>query len=183
MECPLAHPTLMVRAEVLHQLGGYRAMGWAEDYDLCLRLWRAGVGLAKVPEVLFRWRDGRSRASRTLPEYAPEAFRQCKATFLQESYLADGRAPLLFGAGPVGKAMARALLSRGMRLAGFVDLDPRKVGQCIYGVQVLDQEHALALQGTVFGLAAVGQVGGRQALRATLGAAGWADGVDYCAVA
>jgi len=32
-ECPIAHPTLLVRAEVLRAFP-YRDLGWAEDYDL-----------------------------------------------------------------------------------------------------------------------------------------------------
>jgi glycosyltransferase involved in cell wall biosynthesis len=36
VECPLAHPTWMIRREVL-AAHGYRDAGWPEDYDLLLR--------------------------------------------------------------------------------------------------------------------------------------------------
>ncbi|MBT8335306.1 MAG: glycosyltransferase, partial [Gemmatimonadetes bacterium] len=38
VECPLAHPTWMLRADVVAQVGGYRDAGWPEDHDLLLRL-------------------------------------------------------------------------------------------------------------------------------------------------
>lgn len=182
VECPIAHPTLMVRAEALRRVGGYRAQGWPEDYDLCLRLWEAGCRMAKVPEVLFLWREGPERTSRTHPDYRLEAFYRCKAHYLRRLCL-RGRPALVFGAGPVGKGIARALLAEGVALAGFVDLDPRKIGQEIYGVRVLDQAAGLARRGQVFGLAAVGQPGAREELRATLRSAGWVEGEEFRCVA
>ncbi len=53
---PLAHPTMMIRAEALKQAGGYRAeYAHAEDYDLWLRLDEIGQ-LRNVPEILFKYR-------------------------------------------------------------------------------------------------------------------------------
>lgn len=183
VECPLAHPSMLLRVEAVREVGGYRDMGWAEDYDLLLRLWERGHRMAKVPEVLLLWREGEGRTSRTHPEYAPEAFLRCKAHFLRRTHLAGERGALVFGAGPVGKAVGRALLAEGARLAGFVDLDPRKIGQEIYGVRVLDQAGGLARRGEVFGMAAVGQPGAREELRSTLRAAGWVEGEEFRCVA
>lgn len=183
VECPLAHPTLMLRTEALRKLGGYRDEGWAEDYDLCLRLWQAGHALAKVPELLLLWREGAARTSRTDPVYALDRFLRCKVRFLRATHLAGDRPALIFGAGPVGKAFGRALLDDGARLAGFVDVDPRRIGQRLHGVPVLDLEAALRLRGEVFGLGALGQPGARLQLRQVLRAAGWNDGEDYCCVA
>lgn len=182
VECPLAHPTLMVTAEALQQVGGYRAAEWAEDYDLVLRLWEAGYGLAKVPEVLLDWREGPGRTSRTRPEYSLEAMVRCRAHYLRRTHLAEWPA-VIFGAGPVGKAMARALLDEGARLAAFVDLDPRKIGQTIHGVSVLSRDEGLRLRGRTFGLAAVGQPGAREELREALRVAGWSEGVHFRCVA
>lgn len=182
VECPLAHPTLLVTAEALRQAGGYRPSGWAEDYDLVLRLWEAGYGMAKVPEVLFEWREGPGRTSRTQPEYSLAAMARCRAHYLRRTHLAEWPA-VVFGAGPVGKSIARALLEEGAQLAAFVDLDPRKIGQTVYGVPVLSQAEGLQLRGRAFGLAAVGQPGGREELRNALRAAGWTEGVHFRCVA
>ncbi|MBI4545416.1 MAG: glycosyltransferase, partial [Gemmatimonadetes bacterium] len=62
VECPLAHPTLLIRRAALLAAGGYRDMGWPEDYDLVLRLWAAGCRLANVPQVLHHWRERPDRA-------------------------------------------------------------------------------------------------------------------------
>jgi GT2 family glycosyltransferase len=183
VECPLAHPTLMLRREALEAAGGYRACGWPEDYDLLLRLWQRGYGLAKVPEVLLLWRESEARASRVHPDYRPEAFRRCKIHYLRQTYLAGGRPALVWGAGRVGKLLARELIAAGTPLEGFVELDPRKIGQSIYGAPVLSLPDALARRGAPFGLAAVGQAGAREEIRATLRAADWIEGQDFCCVA
>ena len=56
VECPLAHPTLMLRREVIQTLG-YRDCGWPEDYDLLLRLLTQGYEVGVVPQRLLSWRD------------------------------------------------------------------------------------------------------------------------------
>jgi glycosyltransferase involved in cell wall biosynthesis len=183
VECPLAHPTFMMRREALHAAGGYRAPGWPEDYDLLLRFWRADFRIAKVPEVLLFWRESPERASRVHRDYTPEAFRRCKVHYLEQSYLAGGKPALVWGAGRVGKLFARELLAAGTPLAGFVELDPRKIGQRIYDAPVLSLREALTRRGEAFGLAGVGQAGAREEIRAALTAAGWIEGVDFCCVA
>ena len=50
VECPIAHPTLMMRREVLQALA-YRDRGWPEDYDLLLRLLTQGYEVGVVPRV------------------------------------------------------------------------------------------------------------------------------------
>ncbi|MCC2670400.1 MAG: glycosyl transferase family 2 [Armatimonadetes bacterium] len=178
IECPLAHPTLLLRADALRAVGGYREMGWPEDYDLLLRLWESGYRMCKLPEVLVHWREGPGRTSRTHPHYSLDALIRCRAHFLYRAYFRD-RPALIFGSGPVGKALARALLAEGAKLVAFVDVDPRKVGQTVHGVRVLPREEALALRGQFFGLAAMGRPEAREALRGLLLGAGWDEGVDF----
>jgi glycosyltransferase involved in cell wall biosynthesis len=183
IECPLAHPTFMLPRALLESVGGYRARGWPEDYDLLLRLWRRGARLAKAPDLLFRWREAPGRTSRVNPDYSPEAFRRCKAHHLCRSFLAGGRPALVWGGGPFGKLLARELIAQGVPLRGFVDLSPRRIGQVIYGAPVLSQPEAFRLQGQAFGIAAVGQSGAREEIRAAMAAAGWVEGVDFCCAA
>lgn len=182
VECPLAHPTLMLHAEALRFVGGYQERGWPEDYDLLLRLWEAGYGLAKVPEVLLQWREAPGRTSRTRPEYSLDALVRCRAHYLRRTHLQELPA-VIFGAGPVGKAMARALLAEGGRLAAFVDLDVRKIGRTVHGVPVVSLDEGLLLRGRAFGLGALGQPGARPALRQALLAAHWVEGVHFRCVA
>src|SRR5690606_31191948 len=158
VECPIAHPALVARRAAVLAAGGYRDPGWPEDYDLVLRLWAAGGRLANVPEVLLHWRERPDRSSRTDPRYSADAFRRCQGHHLRRALLragpgsgdaargpvagkdggrTAGRPALVWGAGPVGKLFARELLRQGVPLAGFVDLDPRKIGQRIYDVPVV----------------------------------------------
>ncbi len=182
VECPLPHPTFLMRADAVGLIGGYRAMGWPEDYDLVLRLWEGGGRFEKVPEVLLRWREGEDRLSRTHSDYAATAFRKCKVHFLLRTLLHSGQGVAVWGAGPVGKAFARELLAQGGTLAAFVDLDPRKVGQTIHGVRVMTPEAALSLNG-VFSVAAVGKGDGREEIRGVLAAAGRVELESFVAVA
>jgi glycosyltransferase involved in cell wall biosynthesis len=181
IECPIAHPTLLIERAQLDAVGGYRDCGWPEDYDLILRLWRAGKRLANVPEVLLQWRERADRLSRTDRRYSAAAFVRCKAHHLARSHLRDRRA-LIVGAGPVGKAMARALIAERVPVAAFVDIDPRKIGQRVHGAPVITQAAAAEYRDT-FALAAVGSAEGRAQIRKWLAAAGWREGEACCAVA
>lgn len=182
VECPLAHPTFFMRAQAVEAVGGYRDRGWPEDYDLILRLWSAGYPLGKVSELLLLWRERPERLSRTDPRYTPEAFLRCKVHYLRETLLQGGRDVVIWGAGPVGKTLARSLGAAGTRVAAFVELDPRKIGQVIHGAPVLNTSDGLALRGPLH-LAAVGQPGARDRLIGVLREAGMVAGEDFVAVA
>jgi glycosyltransferase involved in cell wall biosynthesis len=172
VECPLAHPTFCMRADLLESVGGYRDVGWPEDFDLVLRVWRAGGRFAKVGEVLLHWRERPERLSRTHPRYGPKAFLACKTHHLLGAFPGARDGVVVWGAGPVGKALARALLSEGVRLDGFAEVDPRKIGQEIHGALVLDAPGALERRGSLH-LGAVGQPGARDEVRRTLSGAGF----------
>jgi glycosyltransferase involved in cell wall biosynthesis len=182
VECPLAHPTFFLRAEVIDDVGGYRDAGWAEDYDLLLRLWRRGHRLGKVPHVLHRWRERPERLSRTSAAYTREAFLNCKVHHLRRSLLRNERDCVVWGSGPIGKAFARALRTAGTRVEAFVDLNPRKLGQRIHGVRVLSPAEAIECRGPLH-LAAVGQSGARERIREALLGGGLREVIDFVAVA
>jgi glycosyltransferase involved in cell wall biosynthesis len=181
VECPIAHPTLIVRSDAFHAVGGYCDRAWPEDYDLILRLWQAGGALANTPAVLLDWRESEARLSRTDPRYAEDTFRRCKIHYLRER-LESGKGVVVWGAGPVGKGFARLLREAGIVLRAFVDLDPRKIGQTIHGAPVIAPAGLDAFRGA-FALAAVAGAGPRSEIRAALDSAGWREMVEYCAVA
>ncbi|HUG39622.1 MAG TPA: glycosyltransferase [Longimicrobiales bacterium] len=190
IECPIPHPTLMIRRNVLQGVGGYRELGWPEDYDLILRVWAAGYRMAKLPDVLHRWREGPERASRTDSRYSPAAFLRLKIHFLTRTLLAGGRPAVVWGAGPIGKRFALALIDAGTPVAAFVEVDRKKIGQEIHRAPVVpqaevrrftdarDPRHPGALV-----LAAVGQEGAREEIRASCRELGLREGLDFVAVA
>jgi glycosyltransferase involved in cell wall biosynthesis len=182
VECPIAHPTLMIRRDAFEKIGGYRTKAWPEDYDLVLRLHTSGARLGNVARVLHFWREGSHRMSRTDPRYAPDAFRRCKIHYLRRGLL-DGRDSVrVWGAGRVGKDFARALAADGIRVRGFFDIDPRRIGQEIYGAPVEDAE-AVARHRDAYLLVAVGAAGARALIREQLTEAGFQETIDYCCVA
>ncbi|HSG82658.1 MAG TPA: glycosyltransferase [Gemmatimonadota bacterium] len=182
VECPIAHPTLMVRRSRFKAVGGYSEVGWAEDYDLILRLHLAGAQLANVPAILHFWRERDDRASRVDPRYSAQAFRRCKIHYLRQAELNGRGSVSIWGAGRVGKDFARALGDEGVTVEAFFDIDPRKIGQEIYGAAVHDARDAQRLLGSYL-LVAVGAAGARELIREELDGAGLQEGAHYRCVA
>ena len=102
--------------------------------------------------------------------------------YLTRTLLRDRDGVVIWGAGPVGKALSRELRSAGARVAAFVDLDPRKIGQEIHGAPVLDTDSGLRMRGPLH-VAAVGQEGGRRRLISVLEGAGLVELEDFVAMA
>jgi glycosyltransferase involved in cell wall biosynthesis len=182
VESPLVHPSATMRRETLVRLGGWRELDGPEDYDLWLRAFEAGLRFAKLDDVLLRWRDRPERLTRTDPRYAPGRFLALKLAALDRGPLATSRPVVVWGAGKVGKAWGRALLAAGHRLAAFVEVDPRKIGERIHGAPVVAVGEAGALSGALH-LAAVGQKGARERIRAEAARLGLVEGEDLLAVA
>ena len=139
VECPIAHPTLMMRSQVLRALG-YRDCGWPEDYDLLLRLLTQGYTVGVVPRRLLSWRDSPQRLSRCSPIYALECFTACKAAFLASGFLRDTKAYVLWGYGDTGKALRRALVTHGKSPSYIVELHPGRLGNRIHNAPVIRPE-------------------------------------------
>jgi GT2 family glycosyltransferase len=59
---PIAHPTVMIRKQILDRFGGYDpAFRFAEDLDLWLRLLGHGVRFGNVGAILVRYRQQNTR--------------------------------------------------------------------------------------------------------------------------
>jgi glycosyltransferase involved in cell wall biosynthesis len=184
VECPLAHPTLVLRRSVLAELGGYRERGWPEDYDLVLRILAAGGALGVVPQKLLAWRDGPARLSRTSPAYSLAAFTACKAEFLAGGFLAGHARYALWGYGATGRALAKALAAHGRRLGRVVELHPRRLGQRIHGAPVVAPEALREPEARALPLlVSVAGAGPRAEIRAALAALGYQELHDFICAA
>jgi hypothetical protein len=138
--------------------------------------------MAKVPEVLLRWRERVDRASRTDPRYDEDAFRRIKVHYLREHPAErpqgrrrlgrrarrQGVRPRAAGAGGHGARVRRAR--------------PRKIGQTIHDAPVIAPDGVAEYRGA-FAVAAVGLPNARDEIRAALGEQGWVEGKDFVAVA
>jgi glycosyltransferase involved in cell wall biosynthesis len=177
VECPLPHPTWMLRRDDAVALG-WRDAGWAEDYDLLLRLVESGRRMGVVPRRLVAWRDRPDRLWRTHAAYAQPRFVACKAHFLARGPLRHTDAYLLWGHGETGRALRRALAAEGRRAAAIVEVHPRRIGQTIGGAPVERPESIpslprLPLVASVAGAAARGEI------RALCARMGWREGRDF----
>lgn len=186
IESPIAHPSIMVRRECLVAVGGYLDNGWAEDYDLLLRLYLDGAHFGKVPNILLKWRERPERLTRTDNRYSLENFIRLKAHYLVRGPLANRGAVLIWGAGMVGRRLAKHLAREGAPLSAFVDIDPRKIGRTRRGLPILPPEMLLEWWGQADHpavLAAVGARGARKLIRERLTGMGLKEGVDWWGVA
>jgi len=168
IECPLAHPTLVLRRDALLSLG-FRDAGWPEDYDLILRLLGKGLRIGVVPRRLVGWRDSVGRLSRTHPAYAQSRFTACKAAFLASGFLAGCEEYVLWGYGATGRALRRALAAHGKRPSHVVELHPGRLGQRIHRAPVIPPSALPALRGRAIVVSVAGE-GPRAEIRAALSA-------------
>jgi glycosyltransferase involved in cell wall biosynthesis len=181
VEAPLCHPSVMLRREALEQVGGWRDTPWPEDYDLWLRLDAAGWHLAKVPDVLLLWRQRPGSLTRTDPRYSEDRIREAKAFYLAPRLARAGRPVVVWGAGPTGKRLARALEVHGVRARRFVDIDPRKIGRTARGVPIVAPDALRAGEDAL--VVAVGVLGARDLVRAHLSERGFLEGADFVCAA
>ncbi len=182
IESPLPHPSVLCRRAVLLEVGGYRDVGFPEDYDLWLRLAASGARFAKVPEVLLHWREHGRRLTRTDPLYAVERFLACKARYLAAGPLAGADRVVVWGAGATGRRLAKHLQREGAALVAFLDVDPKKIGRHLRGLPIEEVERLPALlagAGRAIVVTAVGSHRARGLIRARLADFGLAETRDY----
>ena len=173
VEAPLVHPSTMYRREALG--GGWEDNGWAEDWDLLLRLVEQGWDLAKVPEHLIVWRDSPLRLTRTHAAYGEGQMFRLRAHYLARGPL-SGREFDVWGAGPTGKRLARELEAHGLRPRAFFDVDRKK---CVARGRPVLREEQLPPPGTALMLCAVGAAGAREEIRAVLEPRSYREGAHF----
>ncbi|MBW2273795.1 MAG: glycosyltransferase family 2 protein [Deltaproteobacteria bacterium] len=177
VECPVAHPSLFMRREVLDRFP-YRDLGWPEDYDLVLRLLGAGESIGIVPRRLIGWRDDAGRLSRSAPSYTIERFTACKAAHLASSFLAESAQYILWGYGDTGRALRKALAEHRRHPSHIVELHPGRLGQRIHGAPVVPPDAIPTLPRQPL-IASVAGSGPRGQIRSALDRMGFVETVDY----
>lgn len=180
VESPFVHPGVMFKKEIIDRLGGYRDMGWAEDYDLWLRMAGEGLLFARSAQPLIFWRDRPERATRTMNEYSADAFRRCKAHHLQCGFLSGESEVVLAGAGKEGRAWQRILAGFGIKVSLWIDVDPKKKGRALHGAAIVSPDDVSPATGKM--LVTVGTRGARAGIRAWAKGAGFVEGKDFICV-
>ncbi len=180
VESPLTHPGVMFRKKTILAAGGYRDMGWAEDYDLWLRLAQLGHRMEKLEDCLFYWRDRPERLTRTAETCTLEAFRACKVHHLKNSYLKGLGSLSIWGTGSEGKAWRKALEREGIAVHRWIDVHRGRIGQRIQGAPVHSYESLEPGCGPM--LICIGTKGVRQQVRDWTRERGIIEGRDYLCV-
>lgn len=181
IECPFVHPSIMFRSDLIERLGGYRPGPFPEDYELVLRWLEAGVRMARVPEALLHWHDHPQRLSRTHARYARAAFHELKAGPLArwlQRHNPHHPDVVIWGAGRVTRAKAAPLRRHGIRLSGFIDIDPRKSGTPLAGAPRYHSSD-FPPPADIFVLNYVEVPGARGLVDTMLRARGFTEGVHY----
>jgi glycosyltransferase involved in cell wall biosynthesis len=181
VESPFVHPGIMTRRTILKNLSGYQDNGWPEDYDLWLRMAANGVQFARLPQTLLFWRDHPERATRTMDEYALNAFRACKCHHLLRDFLSGCRDIVIAGAGLEARAWQRLLSAAGVTVSNWLDVDPKRIGTTLHNAPILSPAE-LHLDGRKM-IVAIGVRGAREQFRPVAKRLGWQEGIDFVCVA
>ncbi|NCC23582.1 MAG: glycosyltransferase [Deltaproteobacteria bacterium] len=181
VESPFAHPSVVFNRRLVLDLGGYRQGEFPEDYDLVLRLLQLGTVMDKVRKTLLIWNDPPDRLSRTDSRYSISAFYRLKSQFLAD-WLREHN-PFhpeihVFGSSRTVRQRASCLVERGIRVRGYFDVDPRRIGRLIHGAEVRHLRD-LPAAGRMFGVSLLGKRGVREDLEIFLTARGHRVGEDY----
>lgn len=186
IESPIPHPSVMFRRADVLRVGTYSDKGWAEDYDLWLRMYLKGMRFAKLPERLLEWRERTDRLTRSDSRYSLENFLRAKAFYLSEGPLKGMDAVFVWGAGMIGRRLSKHLLRNNNPLVAFIDVDKAKIGRTLRELPIISPEalsDSLAKYRRTIILSAVGARGARLKIREFLAGSGLSEGRDWLAVA
>jgi len=186
LEYPLANPTLCGRAEAWARVGPYEDGPFPEDYAWFLRAQAAGCRFRKVPRALLTWSDLPTRLTRTDARYRVEAFFAAKIPFLAswlQRNMSAQRPLALWGAGRITRKRLRPLLAHELPFAGWIDIDPAKIGQTGDDLPIEAPDALLRAGEKPFVLVAVGNLGARQQIQAWLAEHDFVEVRDYLLLA
>jgi len=182
VESPIPNPTTVFRRRAIERLEGYSDPPWPEDYDLFLRADAMGMLMGKPADTVLRWREHDGRLTRTDSRYSIASFQQAKAHYLARGRLAEAGEVVLWGAGPGGRLFHDLLQGEGIKVAGFLEVHPRRIGGEKRGLPVWPIEQVRDLHGSMV-LVAVGAAGAREKIRRFMQENHWVEGEAYLFVA
>jgi glycosyltransferase involved in cell wall biosynthesis len=186
VDCPVPHPTWMLRRETLERLGGWRDLDWAEDLDLFYRVLVEGGRAAKVPRVLHRWRDRDARLTRLDPRYSRVSLARAKAHWLPR--VRPMSAAVFLGSGRTARRYARLLAEEGVATRALVAPDEPEAARDWHGIPLVGpaalQQRVSEWRGSgnlLLGAAAVR--GARERIRGILCGLALVEGRDFLMLA
>lgn len=176
VESPVAHPTMMFRAELIDRYGPYCTTPAPEDYELWLRWMANGVRMAKVPRPLLTWHDHPDRLTRLHPHYNEERMFEVKGHYLGQwirGHLPDTRPVTVCGSSRWSDLRAQKLHEVGVRIDYCTDvIGPRNSRFAFITPEV-------AIQSGHFLINLIAQHGVRERMRQHFMAQGLVEGKDF----
>ncbi|MEX2590379.1 MAG: glycosyltransferase family 2 protein [Chitinophagales bacterium] len=137
-ECVIPSPCWMLHRADLEKCGAFSSDQYPEDYDLCFRMYAAGLKCIPCNQTLHLWRDHPERSSRNDPNYLDNHFSELKIKYFLKSENKSDRALVLWGAGKRGKKLA-VLLNAAHIDFHWICNNPNKIGNEIYGQVIHDE--------------------------------------------
>lgn len=132
-ECVIPSHSWLMHKEDLDMISAFEPEIYPEDYDLCFRIYQAGLKIIGIDKVLHFWRDRGDRISRTWEEYEDNRYFEMKLKYFLQIDRDPKRPLVLWGAGKNGKDMAKLLQSHDQAFH-WVCQSPNKIGHKIYNV-------------------------------------------------
>lgn len=176
-EVVVAHPSVMFRRELL-SLATYRSENKngqivPEDFDLWLRWLNLGVRFAKLEQQLLIWTDLPNRLSRSNMAYDKNSFWNSVAENFQ---LQPAKEYWVCGYGRPVEKRIRELKKRGLRVSGYVALEPVRRNDKI---PVITLENCQVLKGHAMLLIFVANYEGKSYIQMYLDTNGFVETTDY----
>ena len=183
IESPFAHPSVMYKKTTIENIGGYHQGDFPEDYELWIRMVTHNCQMMKIPEKLLCWRDSEDRLSRNDSIYRRAAFDQLRADYLKDdSRLTKAARVVFWGAGRITRQRCKRLISQGIEPIKWIDIDPKKIGNYLNGVEVVAADWLIQQNEKPFVLVYVANHGARENIEEFLNKIGYTVGENYLCV-
>ena len=144
-ECVVPSPSWMVWQTDFEKLGKFDSEIYPEDYELCFRMYSAGLKIAGIPEIIHRWRDYSTRTSRTDANYADNFFLPLKMKYFFQIHRDTNRPLVIWGAGKKAKEVAKHLIEINEEF-DWATNNPNKIGKDIYGNILISDQEVLSIE-------------------------------------
>lgn len=130
-ECVIPSPCWMMYKIDLDAIGAFSSHLYPEDYDLCFRMYRAGLKTMGTRSVIHFWRDYDTRSSRTSELYSNNAYLELKLNYFLDIDYRKQKSLVLWGAGKKSKVLAQLLNNRKVDYQ-WITSNPKKIEHVIY---------------------------------------------------
>ena len=132
-ECVIPSPCWLLHRDDFELMGGFDSQYYPEDYDLCFRVYKAGIKCVPMDKLLLRWRDRPMRTTRIDDNYKTEKMLALKCHYFIDIDYDSDKNLVLWGAGKRGKFIAQYLVEKEIPFS-WVCNNENKIGRDIYGV-------------------------------------------------